>query len=496
MQETNRVIATSNTVIEGSDDSFDFHSSDDTGTEQPVRTGIIVSNNYLEKTEGVVCLGAKLTVVTNNTFKLCQGNTILVGGGVTPEGGTSPYGIIVSNNTVTDPIEALVAGSSTLPTSTAGQGAISVAGFNFANGDTSANSVIPGNYNSTTGAFSYPFDNSGTTPTWGAMNTGSRDTLSTAKGYNFVITNNSVLRTLPDVLQYSDFGYGEYFSGADGYVNPAVALQNYRDNAIILFADMENFVCSNNVISGLPNAGIYLRAAISDNRQSAFKNGIIGGNVITNMKYGVAKDFIGNGVAFADYDDWTILIHDNVIDIDPYHKADIRTQPLNGTWQSSANQTYIGLLVKNCKSMTIRANVFSNCYRPIQANNSNTGVVDDSSHTIVGNIVNCGPVAVDWNAANTGVGVPNYGGDLFKHNIYDCNPTSANYNELLNTCVLQSTVVPTTGTFVTGHFVRNSTPTTTGSKTTLGWARQTVGSGHSVAGATTADWAPIVATTS
>lgn len=494
MQETDRIVATGNTIIEGSDDCLDFHSSDGVGGNFPARSGIIVTDNYLEKTEGITCLGAKLIVVANNTIKLPQGGPIAVGSAITPEGGTSPIGVLVVNNTIIDPIEAMVEGASTLPTSVAGQGAIYVAGVP-ANGLTSANTVIPGQYNSTTGAFSYPFDSSGTTPSWGAMHTGAIATLSTARGYNYVIANNSILRTLPDVTNYSDYGMGDYYSGTDGYQDPAVSSANYRSNGIVLLGSMENFICSNNTISGLPNAGLYFRSSTSEEPKTAFRNGIVSGNVFTNLNYGVAKDSVGSGVAYADYQDWTINISNNTFDIDPYHKATIRTLPLDGTWASSTALTYIGIMMRNCKNLVIRNNDFSNCYRAVQLNDSSSAETTDTNCLLADNVVRCDPVSVLYDAGNGGVAVPGRGG-LFTHLIIDSDPTSATYGKLMNTPSAQASSVPTSGTYVTGHFVKNSNPTTASSKTTLGWVRQTVGSGHTVATTTTADWAPIVATTS
>jgi len=52
--------------------------------------------------------------------------------------------------------------------------------------------------------------------------------------------------------------------------------------------------------------------------------------------------------------------------------------------------------------------------------------------------------------------------------------------------------IPTTGTWVTGAFVRNNAPVVSASKVTLGWTRLTTGS----ANVNGTDWSPVVATIS
>lgn len=490
--DTDKVICTGNYLKDGDDDGIDFHSHDAYAATYPARTSIIITDNHLEGCEGILALGAKHTVVANNTLKLCHGTIIAVGSGSDPEGNTAPIAIIINGNTIIDPLERYDSGAMT--TSNVNQGAIYVSGV--ARSSASTSSVYPGSYSSGSASFLYPWDASGTSKAWGAMHAGDSydegsDTsvYSSPGGHGYVITNNLVMRTLPDD-SYADWGMGSFFHGSEGYVNPSITSANYKAHGIILLGDMYDFLVSNNVVTGVPNSGIYFRGNSSGDRKH-FGNGIVRGNMIRNVKYGIAKDGTGGAVAVADYDDWDIDIDSNKIDVDPYHKADIRTSPLDGTWQSSSALTYLGIFMRHGKGMTIRNNDIKNCYRAIQGDNT-----EQTQFVMSGNIVRCNPAATAWNAANVGVGVPDSGGGGIIHLIEDGNPTSTTYDKILNTCVLESSSIPTTGKYVTGHFVRNNAPTTSSSKTTLGWVRQNVGSTHTAATTTTSDWAPLVATTS
>lgn len=495
-QDTDNFYVVGNYMADGDDDAIDCHSSD-TSLLQPARSVATICDNTLINCEGIVGLGLKMGMVRGNVCKLVHGSIIAVGSGVDPEGNTASILLDVSHNLITDPLERYDAGA--FAASNVNQGSVYVAGGKKSSASTSG--IVPGDYSGATLAFIPPYTASGTTPKWGAMwagdafdEGGDPTVYSSPGGLGVTIVDNQIYRTLPDLAKFSDAGFGFYFQGEDGYVDPAVTGAAYKANGVILLGDMSDFTVSGNKSRGLTNSGIWFRGASALDRKVAFRNGIVAGNIISDCgTYGIGKDGTGGAPAFADYDDWTIRFESNKIDVDPRHVATIRTTPLDGTWQSSGALIYLGVFWRHGKNASFLKNEFSNCYRPIQGNNTEW----DQFH-MEGNVVRCKPSDVVWNAANIGVGVPETGGGLFIHIIEDGDPRNfaTTYGKLLNTCPIALSAVPTAGTFVKGHFIRKTNPTTASSKTLMGWLRETTGSGHTVATTATADWAPIVATTS
>lgn len=495
-QDTNKVICTGNVIKHTDDDALDFHSADEFASSYPARTSIVISNNVLEGCEGIVALGAKHIVVSDNTLKLCHGSAIVVGSSIHPEGATSPFALTVSNNMIVDTIERYDNSTGGLGTSNTQQGVIYISGDQYSTASTSG--VIPGKYDAVSGTVLPIWTNSGTTPKWGALNVGDTfdegsDTTvySSAGGFCYTVTGNVVMRTLPEVTNYSDWGFGPYYDGAYGFVDPAVNDNNFKAHGFVLLGEMSDFIISSNTVLGMPEAAVYFRGEHSSGRELAFRNGIISGNTFRAVKNGILKDNIGGSPAFADYDDWPIIISGNIFDIDPYHVSSLRTSPLDGSWVSDSGSDARAIYMRNCKGLIIENNLFKNTYAPVQGNVDPYEQFDLSKNTVA-----CNPSAIGYTASNKGVADVPRSGEGFIYTIIFSDPTTANYDTVNNVCVNQATSVPTSGTYVTGHFVRNSNPTTASSKTVMGWARQTVGTGHAVATTTTADWAPLVIPTS
>ncbi len=494
-QETSNVLCTGNWIEDGDDDTIDFHSSDNFAANRPARSSIIVTDNILVNSEGILALGAKHTVVSNNLLFRCHGTQIAVGSGLHPEGNTTTLAVTVEGNVILDPLERYSGG--VLGTSSLTQGAIYIGGTTRSSASTSG--VVPGEYSAPLAAFLMPWTRGGTTPSWGAMWTGDVNNegsdpsvYSGAAGMLYSVKGNIVARTLPDVPAFSNWGFGLYYDGAAGYVDPAVADNNFKAHACILLGDMTDFVISGNVFFGLPEAGVYFRGATGSDRKTAFRNGVISDNVFRHLKGGLMKDGDGGSVAFADWDDWTVTVSGNTFDIDPYHKASFRTAPLNGSWQSDTSSAFRGAYMRNCKGMTFKDNDFSNCYKAIQGNTD-----EFAQFAIEGNVLRCLPVALGFSTSNLGIATVERAGGAFDYIITDSNPTLANYGKVLNTCVPQAVSIPTAGVYVAGHYVRNSAPAVASSKTLLGWLRLTTGSGHTAASTGPAgDWAPMFATTS
>ena len=92
---------------------------------------------------------------------------------------------------------------------------------------------------------------------------------------------------------------------------------------------------------------------------------------------------------------------------------------------------------------------------------------------------------------NKGIGSVQRSGRRFIYRIVDSDPASANYGKVKNVCHVESNAMPTTGTFVIGHFVENNTPSIAAGKVLRGWLRLTMGSAHVL----NTDWAACYTTT-
>lgn len=452
------------------------------------RSRITISNATIEKCEGILILGARVASLSNIAMRLCQGTQIYVGGLVGTEGVAAPHNITLSNITITDPLNRADGGSFGSPPTamlTSLDAAIIVAGLQPTDGTTA---VKPEYYDAVSGAFVTPYQlDTSSNPIM--YNYGTSKTLT--GGYNVVIDGCTVMRTLPAVTNYSDWGLGLAFSRFGRY-DPAVALSNWADNGIQLNGNIKNAVVSDCTVMGLTEgAGVYLRSLASTvaERQREFENILVTGCAVRDCKYGVTHSAVAAGSAFT----WSVAVRNCMFDLDPFHTSAARTSPLDGGWQSGLGITArpIGVFFRQCYGWIIHGCSFANCYEAVLANSNFFEQAD-----VKNNIILCEPSVIGFSTSNLGVGTIPYGGDSFAHYIIDGDPTSATYMEISTIPLSESSAIPSSGTYVTGHFVRNRNPTTGTSRTTLGWARQSVGSGHTQASSATADWAPLVVPTS
>jgi hypothetical protein len=452
------------------------------------RSRITISNATIEKCEGILILGARVTALDNIAMRLCMGTQIYIGGAVGTEGVASPHNITLSNITITDPLNRASGGSYNVPPTAMGtslQAAIIISGIEPTDATTA---VKPEYYDPASGAFVTPYQlDSNSNPimyNYGVLNT-------LAGGYNVVIDGCTVMRTLPPVPRYSDWGLGLAFSRFGRY-DPAVSIANWAENGIQLNGSIKNGIVSNCGVMGFTEGAGVILQSLADNvteLQREFENIVIDGCAVRDCKYGVTQSATAASGIFT----WSVIVRDCSFDLDPFQTSSARTSPLDGSFKSGlgVSERPVGVYFRQCYGWSIHNCSFANCYDSILANSNffENGDIKE-------NILLCEPFAIGYNASNKGIAVIPAAGRAFTHYVIEADPTSATYMQIITIPVSQANTVPTSGTFVTGHFVSNQAPTTTSSKTTLGWVRQTVGSGHSVATTTTADWAPIVATTS
>lgn len=452
------------------------------------RSRITISNATIEKCEGILILGARVASLSNIAMRLCQGTQIYVGGLVGTEGVAAPHNLTLSNITITDPLNRADGGSFGSPPTamlTSLDAAIIVAGLQPTDGTTA---VKPEYYDSASNAFVTPYQlDTDSNPIM--YNYGTSKTLT--GGYNVVIDGCTVMRTLPAVTNYSDWGLGLAFSRFGRY-DPAVALSNWADNGIQLNGNIKNAVVSDCTVMGLTEgAGVYLKSLANDaaERERHFENILIDGCSVRDCKYGVTHSATAAGDTFT----WSVIVRDCTFDLDPFHTSSARTSPLNGSFQSGIGVSArpVGVYFRQCYGWSIHNCSFANCYDSVLANSDFFEQAD-----VKNNVLLCEPSAIGFSTSNLGIGNIPAGGNAFVHYVIDGDPTSATYMQVTTIPVGEANAIPTSGSYVKGHFVKNTNPTTGSSKTTIGWMRQSTGTGHVVATTTTADWAPLVIPTS
>lgn len=312
----------------------------------------------------------------------------------------------------------------------------------------------PGDNNTGTGAVTSPYD-------YYYQNV---STAALPVSFAISVIGNHIIRTLPDtVANYEAWGFGQRFTRS-GYINPSTAAAAINTTrAIELFGNVHEFLVANNVVSGIRRM-LYCVPLGHDVFRGVFR-----GNTIRD--FSAAAFEVAAGSAYAQ----RLIFDGNTIDGDPFHASTNRdTVNADGTWQDVS---------------TPAAFTFTNTTGVVTSNNHIRNVSRVNQSAIgTGNFVYCNPVAAGYDGGNAGVGnVPDPGPDII-HVIEDGNPKSATFRQFLNFCRTQSTAQPTTGTYVRGHFVRNTTPALAAGKVTIGWTRLTTGSGH----VTNTDWAAAV----
>jgi hypothetical protein len=422
-------------------------------------------------------------VFTGNTLQRCRGG-VTIGLEAPPEGVNAQASVIVANNLMEDMLHRY--DGTPFPAQTRASGAL-VLGGAVATADTSA--VCPGEYDAGSGQVLSPWGD-GPNPKWGFLWTGANQPVTgateqtTAGSYNIRVSGNVIGRTLPSVAAYSDWGFGQFFAGT-GWVDPPVTDNDWRLSGVVLAADMRNFIVEGNIVFGhRVGAGLFLHiTGYEVLTEQPFQGGVIANNVIADCGFGLTTNRAGdlhNPPKSTD-----LLIEGNRFDIDPYHKSAFRKSPLDGTWPSSAavSDFPCGVNLNAYAGWTIRGNSFSNVYLPV---GPTLAIAQTAAH-LEGNLCICEPAAVGYSATNRGIASLPPAGAAFSYMVVDGNPTSVDWRKLKNTCPLQATVQPTTGTWVAGQVVANAAPAVAAGKVLLGWSRLTTGTAH-VAGT---DWSPL-----
>ena len=454
VRDTPNCVVTGNYILRNGDDAIALHISDDSIGTWPIRSQMVVTGNNIINAGTIKCLGGRRIVIADNTLRFPN----LVGIQVTsssafPEGNTNIFDVTVCNNIISD----LLSVTTPIPQTTAT--AIAVHG-QTPRGSASTNNTIPGQYDSTTSAFVFPW-NVADVDTSNLANPATATT-----GIN--ISGNTIRRTAKTVSAFSDYGFGTRLFGGVEY-NPAITDESLRQTAGVRidFPGFKSAIISNNIIENFLN-GISFASATSN---FDYIDVLVESNVISNC---INRGVLVNSSNFS----VGITIRNNVLNLDPYR------QNLN----SNVNGTYIaqglprGIDLANNRGAVVTGNNFYNTCEAIQSNVQTSLIISE-------NYLNCGAItAVGFDAAHKGIGVilsPALG---YRINEIDADPTSATYLNVVHTQYDGAGAQPSTGSWVRGAFVKNNAPTIDANSMSLvGWLRISTGSGN-VAGT---DWVAV-----
>jgi hypothetical protein len=446
LSSTKRCIVVSNFIRNGNDDAIAIHQEAVDGN--PPHEGHVIANNQIEDTCGIKMLGASKAIIANNILRRVKAYGIY-----TTPGGSEGYSDQIAINIIGNIITDIISPNLYVPGGGGSQIAIGIYVGNATQGlsapvvgGTPPQINLPENV--------YYQSNSASAP-----NTG-------AQGIN-IVGNIIYGFTLPAAV-YSTWGFGQMFYSS-GYINPDLS-SGWKYS-----------------VQGIRFAGAILDANVSDNHFIGLNTSILCESTITfiddiTIRNNKFKRFSQAGISFetAATKYGRVQIESNDFDADPYFEHANRTSPLDGTWNASA---FIPCAIDIVRYLgyVVRGNVFRNV---ITVNHFGAG----GTATYSGNTYYMQPdsgatVASSNNSANRGIREPDgFGtlGDILV--VEDSDPTSATYGHEIGRSFHSAAAMPTSGSWMTGMFVKNTSITESGSTpnkyTVDGWSRLTTGTAN------------------
>jgi hypothetical protein len=451
-----------NSYFEGvNDDAISAHT--DQAATAPLRSSIIISGNTFFRCQGVKVLGPKSVTITDNVMRQMLSYGIFIGDATT-QGDTVGFSCLIRGNVIND--VWLRQEASPLnqeryymriqgPKRNAGGGAAAPGWNNTANGD------IVDLFGTGVGNFYATNTDNAAVPGAGA--------------FSYIIADNVLERTLPPATVIADWGYGDLQVGGQGTYTGAIPESALNNIGIRIQGHLTDAIFSGNIVRTTGTRSVDFidttasPATITD---LAFDNVIFDGNIF--------KDFSEAALYWptATASEQRITIRNNHFDGDP-RQASANRHASNGSWLADANP--IALRMGNCSGKWVAGNTFRNVCSVTQDGGT-------SASTYFANMQFCDPTAIGFATGNKGIGNPQRGTVRFLITVEDSDPTSANYGQVLNVMLNETTAVPSTGKYMIGHVVKNSSPALAAGKVTFGWIRLTTSSNH-VDGT---DWTPLV----
>lgn len=428
-----------------SDDSVALHSRDTDyvgAVSMPV--GNIVSGNIFEAAQGIRALGSKGIVVTNNVFKRATYHAVHIEQGwSSTEGNTAPFSIIVSGNVILDTI-VMQSGASNPP------GVITIIAGARTKG------VLTYQPGVVTTPLPYLYEND--VDESGKVSVGGQD---------ITVSGNTISRTLKNVAKYSDWGFGEYFDHRNTgsfWSDPPITDASFPSHGVAIGGPVASVSIDGNRISGLSvGKNSILIQANGDANVIDFHDFTIRGNTFHDCPgNGVSAAFTGSGAATK-----SLVVQGNIFDLDPYRRSP--SHNADNTWNTQGDVRGVVMLAGGHLEAT--GNTFRNVAQAVSL-----GAAASIYHS---NTIWSQPVAAGNNALNKGVRVV----DQNQINvIYDADPASSSYGQVITIPSTAANSQPATGTYVQGHIVRKTQLQIAGSSGSMyvitGWARITTGSGN------------------
>ena len=464
--DSGNVVIAENEIIGANDDAISAHASS-TGAA-PLRSGLVIANNTITESQGIAALGCKSVLITGNVLRriMSTGIRVLAPANVDPQGQTAQFALRITNNIVADVFLRPEPNART-----AVQFYIWVEG-GARNAGTAA--AAPGEPAVGTGAVT-PLYGSGAGTFYASDST--NPAVAAPAGFWNEISGNHLVRTLPPVSAVSAWGYGSQGlwvgnnGDGTGFYNGSVSEAQLNTMGILLSPSFRNCRIAGNTIqtSGahaiLFNSNTYVTVTTRDMDYDGLT---IEGNRFV--------DFATAAIQGPPNGAHRVLVRHNEIDGDPQFRA--ATRGAGGTWSSATG--LVGLLLSGCSGFVVSDNAFRNVATAVRQ----VGAV---KNVVTANTLHGDPVSVGFSASNRGVGTVEPGGAGWLHVVETSDPADALYGRIKTAPVVSASAMPSTGTYVAGHFVVATAPSTANRQTLLGWARLTTGSGH-VAGT---DWSTV-----
>lgn len=462
---SHQVIIANNTVEGSNDDAISIHFSE--YLAGPASGDAVITGNTITESQGINVVNSRSFVVTNNVLTRIMAAGIRL---IANPNESTVFGGRVSGNVITDVIKR----------NEPNPGMQSHIGILVSGGEPIAATgvSVPGDPIVGTGVVTSLYGAAGGIGTLYQPATGA--SFGRPPGFGVEITDNILLRSLPAVTNVSEWGKApDGLWVADngdgtGFYNGAVTDAALAFYGIGIDAGLRDCRIERNHIRTGGVVAIEFRTAITADSRDFSGVRIVGNKVI---------DFSSIGIRLPqNATNHRILVQDNEIDADPLFKHSNRGA--NGTWL--AGTFPVGIQSDTSSGALIEGNHFRNLAVYVTGN-ATTKFITFRDNYLYGTYA-----GLNFNVGNKGNGsIPPTGARGWVLIAEDSDPASATYGHILSDVSFAQSTIPTTGTYVRGHFVANTNPVQSAGKVLLGWTRLTSGSAHVL----NTDWSALYATT-
>jgi hypothetical protein len=468
-------IVANNVFIGGDDDCISLNQARFESTNNVMRDGLIVSNNYLRDTGSIKIQQAKNVIISNNILKFCKGTR-----GIFVEGLSSAQGevdarngnvhtVIIENNIITDLLDRTLA---------------------YKDVDLSVNNrlgIVIDSKTTTTKELDNPYD-------YHYSDSGELDNLPVNQNLHVFIRNNVIKKSIHcNGIKYSDLGFGKMFSRfggsgrtdipagyiVNGFVDPVLPAASADVRPLEIKDSLTEAVIEGNYFQGGSDRCIFFNLDVEVLSDLLLSKIYIKNNVL--------RDFTSYGIDLLDYtnSEQNVHIEGNVIDGDPFLLNSGRSA--NGSWLSQSNVT--GVQTSLVAGVTIKENTFKNLSAPLLVGGSGVNKIIISRNTYVGEPLTTPRV---FTTTSKGLGLFPFDIDPLGYLDYvNSDPTSGSYSKRIAKQVdsVSANTPPTDGYYFLGQTVLSRRAIVDTGSLLLGFRRITDGSAH-IAGT---DWQPLYA---